>query len=107
MDFKHYRCGVSLYFLSLLPSNFNITIVRIIGVLGHWKDIMDAINDCDKRYMKENMCVIGTLEADDSTKRMEAHIMVGKIKSNWTITYKKLLEDNIGVHGVKCYNKHG
>ena len=76
-DFKHYRYGVLLYFLSLLSSNFNITIYRIVGVLGYWKDIVDAINACDKRYMKENMCLIGTSEADDSTIRMEAHIMVG------------------------------
>ena len=52
---------------------------------------MDAINDCDKRYMKENMCMIGTSEAYDSTIRMEAHIMVGKTKSSWTITYKKTI----------------
>ena len=68
---------------------------------------MDAINDCDKRYMKENMCMIGTSEAYDSTIRMEAHIMVGQTKSSSTITYEKRLEDNIRVHWVKSYNKHG
>ena len=30
---KQYRCGTSFYFLSLLSSNFNITIDRIIGAL--------------------------------------------------------------------------
>ena len=32
--------------------------------------------------------------------------MVGESKSSWTITYKKLLEDNIRVHGVKSENKY-
>ena len=51
--YKQYRCGSSLYFLSLLSSNFNITIDRMIGIPGHEKDIVDAINACDKRYLKE------------------------------------------------------
>ena len=50
---KQYRCGTSFYFLSLLSSNFNITIDRIIGALGHGKDIVDVSNACDKRYLKE------------------------------------------------------
>ena len=50
---KQYRCDASLYFLSLLSSNFNITIDRMIGAPGHGKDIADAINACNKRYLKE------------------------------------------------------
>ena len=34
---NQYRCGASLYFLSLLSSNFNITIDRMMGVSGHGK----------------------------------------------------------------------
>ena len=46
--YKQYRCGISLYFLSLLSSNFNITIDRIICVPGHGNDIVDTINMCVK-----------------------------------------------------------
>ena len=56
---KQYRCGASLYFLSLLSSNFNINIDRMIGAPGHGKDIVDAINACDKRYLKEQQNPIG------------------------------------------------
>ena len=52
------------------------------GAPGHGKDIVDTINACDKRYLKEKMCNIGTPEADDSTKRMDAHAMIGDKKSN-------------------------
>ena len=41
---NQYRCGVSLYFLSLLSSNFNINIDRMIGAPKHGKDIVDTIN---------------------------------------------------------------
>ena len=78
----------------------------MIGTPGHGKDIVYAINTCNKRYIKEKMCMIDTLEPFDCTKIMEAHAMVGESKSSWTITYKKLLEDNIRVHGVKSENKY-
>ena len=92
---KQYRCGASLYFLSLLSSNFNIIIDRMIGTPEHGKDIVDAINACDRQYLKEKMCMIGTPEADDSTKRMDTYAMIGDIKSSWVVTCKKRLEDNI------------
>ena len=79
---KQYCCGTSLYFLSLISSNFNINIDRMIGAPGQGKYIADAINDCDKRYLKEKMCMIGTPEAGDSTKRMDAHVMIGNKRSS-------------------------
>ena len=50
----------------------------MIGALGHGKDIVDAINACDKRYLKEKMCMVGTPEAGDCKKRMDAHAMIGE-----------------------------
>ena len=50
--------------------------------------------------------MVGTPEADDCKKIMNAHAMIGEKGSSWAITCKKLLEDNIRVHGVKLYNKH-
>ena len=32
--------------------------------------------------------------------------MIGEKRSSWAVTYKKLLEDNIIVHGVKSYKKY-
>ena len=64
---------------------------------------MDTINVCDKRYLK--MCMVEMPEAEDSTKRMKAHAMVGESKLSWATTYKELLEDNIRVHEVKSYKK--
>ena len=77
-----YRCGPLLYYLSLISSNVNLTIDRMIYVLEHDKYIVNAINACDKRYLKEKMHMVETPEADDSTKRIEAHAMVGETKSS-------------------------
>ena len=85
---KQYRCGASLYFLSLLSSNFNINIDRMIGAPGYGKDIVDVINACDKRYLKEKMRMIENPQADDSTKRKDDHAMIGDKKSSWAVTYK-------------------
>ena len=51
------------------------------------------------------MCMVEIPEAEDSTKRMKAHAMVGESKLSWATTYKELLEDNIRVHEVKSYKK--
>ena len=63
----------------------------MIGAPRHGKDIVDTINDCDKRYLKEKICMIGTPEADNSTKRMDAHAMIGDIKSSWAVICKKTI----------------
>ena len=39
---KQYHCGESLYFLSLLSSNFNITIDRMVGSPVYGKNIVNA-----------------------------------------------------------------
>ena len=54
----------------------------MIGAPGHGKDIVDTINSCDKGYLKEKMYMIRTPEADDSTKIMDAHAMIGNKKSS-------------------------
>ena len=52
------------------------------------------------------MCMVGTPEADGYKKRLDAHEMIGEKRSSLAITCKKLLEDNIRVHGIKSHNKH-
>ena len=89
----------------MLSSNFNIIIDIVIGEPGHRKDIVYITNSDDKRYLKEQKCIIGTPETNNRTKGMKAHAMVGKTKSSWLITCKKLLDDNTRVHEVNSYNK--
>ena len=50
--------------------------------------------------------MVGTPEADDCKKIMDAHAMIGEKRSSWAVTCKKLLEDNIRVHEVKSYKKY-
>ena len=52
------------------------------------------------------MCIVGTPEAEDCKKIIDAHAMIREKGSSWTVTCKNLLENNIRVHGVKSYNKH-
>ena len=34
------------------------------------------INACDKRYLKEKMCMVGTPEADDCKKGIDSHEII-------------------------------
>ena len=49
----------------------------MIGVPGYGKDIIYGINSCDKRYLKGKTCMIRKLEADDFSKRIMSHSMIG------------------------------
>ena len=43
-------------FLSIVSTNLNIIVDRMIGSPGHGKDVVDGINVCDKRYLMKK-CV--------------------------------------------------
>ena len=42
---------IVVVFLSIISTNFNIIVDRIIGAPGHGKYAFDGINACDKRYL--------------------------------------------------------
>ena len=48
---KQYRGGSALLLLSIVSTNFNIIVDRMIGAPEHGKDVVDEINACDKRYL--------------------------------------------------------
>ena len=61
---------VVMYHFSLLSSNFNVTINRMIGAPRHGKFIVDKINTCDKRYIRAYIYMVKIQQVDDSTKRI-------------------------------------
>ena len=65
----------------------------MIGAPEHGKDIVNTINACDKSYLKEKMCMVGTPEADDCKKRIDAHAIIGEKVSSWAVACQKLLDD--------------
>ena len=48
--------------------------------------------------------MIGTPEAEDSTKRIDAHTMIGNKNYSWAVTCKIILEDIVRDQGVKFTN---
>jgi hypothetical protein len=72
---KQYHSAMTLYLLSLIATDFDLTIDRAIGAPGHGKDIVDSLNATNKMYLKKEMCMIGTPKSNDTQKRMEAHSM--------------------------------
>jgi hypothetical protein len=73
---KQYRSATTLFLLSLIATEFDLTFDRAIGAPGHGKDIVDGLNVTDKMSLQKQMCMIGTPESNDTQKRMEAHSMM-------------------------------
>jgi hypothetical protein len=53
---KQFCCGTLLYLLSVLSSQFGVTIDHMIGAPGHGKDVVDALNLTTKKYIKNLKC---------------------------------------------------
>jgi hypothetical protein len=98
---KQYRCGTALYLLSLLASPKHVVIDRAIGAPGHGKDIVDGLNATDKRFLKGKMCLIGSLEANNSAHRMVAHSMVEGASKSLAEECARLCSDEARTSGVK------
>ena len=46
-----YRCTTSLYLLSMLSNTYNIAIYNGAGSTGHDKDVVDGLDDTNKRFI--------------------------------------------------------
>ena len=51
MDIVNSTVAILFYFLSIISTNFNIIVDRMIGAPGHGKDVVDGINACNKRFL--------------------------------------------------------
>jgi hypothetical protein len=98
---KQYRCGTALYLLSLLASQKHVVIDRAIGAPGHGKDIVDGLNATDKRFLKGEICLIGSPEANNFAQRMVAHSMVEGASKSLAEECARLCSDEARTSGVK------
>ena len=76
----------------------------MIETSGRGKDVIDRINTCDKRYLIEKQCMIGTPEKDDNESRIYTYSIVGKWSFILAVKYKRLCENKERINSVKGYN---
>ena len=79
---------------------------RMICTLKYGKYTVNGIHICNRQYLIDKMCLVGTREAEDSTKRLEAHYMIGDSRSRFIEEYKRLFQDNIRLNQMKSENKY-
>ena len=73
---------------------------------GHGKDVVDGINACDRCYLMGKMCMIGTLEIDDSESRMNTNSILDSTSCSLAKECKRLCEDEIRINCVKSQIKY-
>ena len=52
---QQYRCASALYLMSVMSHTFSTMIDRGISAPGHGKEVVDGLNDVDKRYIYQLM----------------------------------------------------
>ena len=70
------------------------------------KDLVDDINASDKRYLKGKMCMIGTLEVDDCSKRIKTHSIINNTHYIFAEECTRLYECSERENGTKGYSKY-
>ena len=65
---KQYRCGLSIYLMNVLSSLYGIILDREINSPGHEKNVVGGLNVTDKRYLKEQMELLGKLASKNTSK---------------------------------------
>jgi hypothetical protein len=76
---KQYCCATVIHLLSMLATEFNITINQLVGAPGHGKDLVDGLNACDKQYLKKMMMRI-TLPGNKQSAAEEKTIIPYSVK---------------------------
>ena len=103
---KQYRCGKAFWLLSFLSHKYQRVIDRLIGAPGHGKGMVDGINGVDKSFLGGCMCLIGTPEANDSEKRMNAASMTENASSSLAQECARLCSTDNRMTGLKGDVKH-
>jgi hypothetical protein len=65
-----------LYLNSLLATTHGIIIDHAFGAPGHGKDKVDSPNTLDKQFIAENMALIVTPEANESSNQMHTEAIL-------------------------------
>ena len=78
----------------------------MIDTPGYGKEIVDGINTSEKRYLKGKMCMIGTSEVDDCSKRIKSHSIIGNVDYIFSEECKRLCEYSDKESGSKDYSKY-
>ena len=53
--YEQYRCASTIYLMSVISQCYSIIIDQGISAPGHGKEVIDGINDVDKRYIYQLM----------------------------------------------------
>ena len=65
---KQYMFALAVYLMTVLSYSYGTIMDREINSPGHGKNVVDGLNATGKRYLKEQMELIGKSESKDASK---------------------------------------
>ena len=63
---KQYMCALAIYLMTVLSSSYGIIMDREINATGHVNNFFDGLNATEKRFLREQMEIIGKLATKDT-----------------------------------------
>ena len=65
---KQYRCDLSIYLRTVLPSSYGFIMDCAINALGHRNNAFDGLNETERRFLTEQIKLIGKLASNDTSE---------------------------------------
>jgi hypothetical protein len=104
---KQYQCGTAIYLLSVLSSQFGVTVDWMIGAPGHGKDAVDALNATTKKYIKQKMRMVNNPGSDESCdQKMKVHSVSETESTSFAMECLRLCLLKERKDGVKSSSKY-
>ena len=88
---EQYRCASSLYLMSVMSQTYSIIIDRGISAPGHGKEVVDGLNDVDKRYIYQLMSKVQFPES----VIFDSQIQIHNFTENKDLSLAKEFKDNL------------
>ena len=90
---EHCGCATVIYLLSILSQACNIIIDRGASAPGHGKDVVDGLNDTDKRFIFKLMATVQLPGSKGYGMQMLMHSTIHKYNISLALEFQKHLSN--------------
>ena len=79
---------------------------RMIETSYYEENIINGINDCNKRFLIRMLCMIDTLESNEYNNIMAINVMIENSHYSFVDKYKRLCECKYKQYDIKEYSRY-
>ena len=103
---KKYRCALAIYLMTVSSYSYGIILDREINAPVYIKNVVDGLNETDKRYLNEKIEIIGKLSSNDISKIGMLPSASRDVSINFLNQCIHILNNKDSLNGLKVRKKY-